>query len=194
MNEKRPTFHVMIDLETLSTENNAVILQFAAVAFDPMALAKGEQPGVVATFDMFPTLRSQLSRRVDETFLWWMKQAPAAQRIQADAQREDLRLVLSAFSQWYNKVDGKEVWAHGATFDISIVKDAYATVNLPAPWGYRDHRDTRTLFDDAALVRQANGREKTAIPAFTGVEHDALADAIFQAILVQQAFADLAAK
>ena len=183
--------HAMVDLETLSTANDAMILQVSAVTFDPKALATGTPEVVGGSFNMFPDLESQHGRRVDGAFFWWLRQEPEASYIQQDADRYDLKGTLIAFADWYKRVGVNAIWSHGANFDIGILLNAFVQHGVKVPWGYRDMRDTRTLFEAAELVRVVRGQARTKIPDFAGVEHDALADARHQVLMVQAAYADL---
>ena len=63
--------HLMIDLETLSTEQNAIILNIGAIGFDPFSSNVYTQHSFYARID----LESQPTRHESEqTLKWWMKQ------------------------------------------------------------------------------------------------------------------------
>jgi hypothetical protein len=63
-----------------------------------------------------------------------------------------------------------------------MIEAAYRAVGMPAPWGHREPRDTRTVFELAGLdFKQAKYAE--------GVEHNALDDARNQAVGVIDAYA-----
>jgi len=67
---------VMIDMETLDTSPNCVILTIGAVRFDP----KGS--GVVERLELRPTIEEQTeiyNRSINEdTLRWWSEQSPEA--------------------------------------------------------------------------------------------------------------------
>jgi hypothetical protein len=67
------------------------------------------------------------------------------------------------------------VWGNGATFDISILEDAYRQLDLEIPWKFWNVRDCRTVKDMYESAR--GGYEKKS----GGTLHHALDDAKFQA-------------
>ena len=72
--------HLMIDFETLSLKPNAVILQFAAVAFNP------DTQEIVDVFFANVDTRVQPGRDVSaDTVLWWMSQSDSARRTMLEA-------------------------------------------------------------------------------------------------------------
>ncbi len=71
-------------------------------------------------------------------------------------------------------------WSHGATFDLVIIEDILRQLNRPLPWNYWQLRDTRTLFDLGFDPEMPQGQK-----------HDALQDAIRQAIGVQNVFSKI---
>lgn len=110
----------------------------------------------------------------------------------------DLREALQTFAEWLgimcdpadftNRIGDPMVvacklWAHGPTFDVSILAAAYEAVGLPIPWHYRAPRDTRTIME-AAGMDPHKGLEQFS----TGTFHHALDDAICQAGAVCEAY------
>lgn len=175
----------MLDLETLSTRPDAAILQVAAVAFDPdpyrPTIVSGDQ------FNMYARIDSDGQGRVENDTLrfWLLADDPARRALAAGLDGADgLVSVLVAFAAWRQRYPGP-IWSHGASFDIPILDAAYARVGLQVPWGYRDTRDTRTLY----ALATPDGRPPE-VPAFDvrGVEHDALYDARLQARQVREAY------
>jgi len=76
------------------------------------------------------------------------------------------------------------LWAHGPTFDISILAAAYDACGLPIPWHYRAPRDTRTAFDMAGVDDHSAFMQRFNY----GTAHNALDDSISQAKAVCAAF------
>ena len=71
------------------------------------------------------------------------------------------------------------VWSHGAIFDIVIIENICRKLQQAVTWKFWEVRDTRTLFDIADLTVNIEGK------------HNALADAVAQADVVQKAYKKL---
>lgn len=159
---------VMIDVETLDTRPSTVILSIGAVRFNI------EQPEVIGdTFHVYVDIDSCLAhgRTVSgSTIMWWLDQDQAAREKLLRAARVPLKSALLELSTFITEKD--RVWGNGASFDNAILADAYRSVGLPQPWRYWGDMCYRTLKNLYPHVKK---------PAFTGVQHDALDDAIHQA-------------
>lgn len=166
--------HAMIDLETLSTENNAVITQIGVALFDPT------EKSIAATYEWYPDPEQQiaLGRHVSfSTLKWWLNQSEEAR---AGFNRQ-IKLVEIVMAQFLNEIDWSRieaVWGHGATFDPVLMVDFLKIGEYSAPWKYNQVRDTRTLF---WLLPTEMEKAK--------VKHSALDDAIAQVFTVQKAYA-----
>jgi hypothetical protein len=150
--------HVMIDIETLGTNMDAVITQVGAVAFDPAELSKenyqfnptvavAKSPVRPGIFSAFATIDSQRARSVtDGTIDFWFQPDNAAGREAFIlAERDPLPEVLLDLANWFQVFEPEHVWANGAVFDLGILRHAYAEAGLDLPWDFRAERDTRTL-------------------------------------------------
>lgn len=168
--------NVMIDLETLGTGTDAMILTIAAVEFDPRG-----------TYDKKDIFYSKVD--IDSykpytgcftldgsTLTWWMTDAPESARKEAFSQkRTPIKNVLENFTAWI-KSRSNEVkpWSHGASFDISILSHHFKILNLEIPWKFWDVRDTRTLYD-ISRVNLKSMKPSNDYPA-----HHAIGDCILQ--------------
>jgi hypothetical protein len=165
----------MIDIETLSTKPNAVILNIGAIGFDPFTNSVYDQHVVyhrVSTDD-------QDNRDIDDdTVAWWSQQGEEAQ---VEAFSEDNRVpleeALDDLSQLVRKCG--RIWANGISFDMTILEDAYKGYNKALPWKYYRVLDARTLYK---LCPNA-GR--------LGNDHHALADCVNQVTLLQKCIKQL---
>ncbi|WP_176473474.1 3'-5' exonuclease [Sphingopyxis sp. GW247-27LB] len=134
--------------------------------------------------------------RDPETVQWWNDQGDNAKAAFNDP--VDLAYGLSRFAEWLCGLVGADyegddvkfvgpwnirIWAHGPSFDVSILEAAYHAVDLPAPWHYRAPRDTRTIFEAAGMDPR-----KCLEDFATGTFHNALDDAITQAKAVCAAY------
>ena len=173
--------HAMIDLETLSTNPNAVILTVGGVKFDPYTHAEPSQ-GMYFKVDV--DSQTTTGREVmQETIDWWGEQT---KEIQDEAMGEKDRIPLEEMVKRINKwAVGVDVfWCQGPLFDYAILQDIYKQLGHPAPWQYWQIRDSRTLF---SLVPKDPNEERQEA-------HNALADCYFQAKKVQKVYKQLGIK
>lgn len=166
---------VMLDIETLATSPDAVVVTFGAVKFNPFGSSVDGDKSIYFRIEVDEQIR--LGRCVnDDTVLWWEKQAPA---IREEAFGESNRVSLEYFTAQLNKflVGTDRIWAQGPVFDIVILENLYRQLQKPAPWLYYNIRDSRTLL-------KALGDDR--VVGKVGL-HNALEDCISQAQAVQSA-------
>jgi len=156
--------HVMIDLETMSTESNAAIASIGAVKFSV-------EDDVIDTFyctvDVSDCKKHGLHISAD-TVKWWSKQPKEV----LDMLRKDnlsLKEALTKFSIWYGSTQ-YPTWGCGSDFDNVIMENAYKAVEMRRPWNAWKNRCYRTI------------REVIKLPEAdrTGTYHNALDDALHQ--------------
>jgi len=164
---------VMLDIETLGTRPDAVVLTFGAIKFDPWAEEIDGDKGMYLRIDVDE--QSQLGREIQqETLDWWGKQDPA---VFEEALGEDDRVSVTEFLDQLNRflVGVDNIWAQGPAFDIVILENMYRQMVRPTPWQFWQIRDSRTLFAVHGDPRE-KGREAA---------HNALMDCFYQAQGVQ---------
>ena len=160
---------VMVDLETLGTTADAVILSIGAVRFD---LDSGviDDDGFYRSVSIESNLACK--RRISEdTLLWWLKQDVAAQSVFYEA-KETLETALIELSDWL-KTKQSVVWSNGADFDLPMLAHAYTQFSIEIPWEFRNTRCYRTY-------KNLPGAKDIRAEAL-GVKHNALSDAYQQA-------------
>ncbi|MDT5429287.1 3'-5' exonuclease [Providencia rettgeri] len=167
--------HLMVDLEGMSTHNNAAIVSIGAVAFEP---STGE---IGPTFYQVVDLRSceRASLHIDaDTVLWWIKQSAEA-RAEIVGVSYELEEALADLNLFAERVltDDVQVWGNGVDFDNVILRNAYDAVCLEPFWKHWNNRCVRTIVE---LGRNAGIDPKRTLE-FEGEQHNALADAIHQA-------------
>ena len=165
----------MLDLETLSTRPNAVILTLGAVKFNPFSL---EDPG--PGLYIRPDVDEQIAQGrdvQDETVNWWMNQA---EDVREEALGTDGRISVEAMYRQLNRflVGANSIWAQGPLFDFAILENLYRQYGWPTPWQYWQIRDSRTLFGVHGDPR---------VKGKVGL-HNALEDCVSQATAVQQVY------
>ncbi len=181
--------HIMLDLETLDTTSSAVVISIGAVAFDPETDALGDKFYVEMTED---TAAQQARGRTisGDTVRWWMRQGQAAQQLFASPAPPGVTRVttyeaLSGFSLFVaaNGDRDAELWGNGADFDNAVLGSLYDAFGIRKPWSYGRNRCYRTMKNIGVGPRKPQVRE--------GVHHNALDDAITQAVHLQEIFACL---
>jgi hypothetical protein len=174
MNDKDKC-HLMIDVETLGTRSNAVILSIGAVLFD----LKGNIEEVYHRgIDIDSCLKAGL--QVDGgTIEWWMKQEEQAIARVFGLEKYSLEEALYDFMTLSTEQEKWYIWSHGSNFDTVLIENAYKAVGKKVWWKYTNVRDTRTLFDVSNYKYKAGGA------------HDALEDAKNQAYGVINAYQQL---
>lgn len=164
----------MLDLETLATSPNSVILTFGAVKFNPFDPDQEFDNGLYFRIDVDEQIN--LGRQVDQgTVDWWGQQS---EEVREEALGEHNRVSLEEFTKELNKfvLGADRIWAQGPVFDIVILENLYRQLNKPTPWPYYTIRDSRTLL-------KALGDTRKSGPML----HNALADCVSQAQAIQSA-------
>lgn len=176
---------IMIDLETLGTTADAVIVSIGAVAFNLEAgtVLQGDER---ASFYVVLDTETQPRRHISaDTLAWWMLQSDAARavfdRVNLVQHHFPARTALSALNDWVRQVvlqanaqhKDLRVWSNGADFDLPMLAHACRTFNVPLPWLPYAGRCYRTY-------KNLPGARQVAMQR-GGVHHNALNDAIDQA-------------
>jgi hypothetical protein len=167
---------VMLDIETLSTRPESVVLTIGAVKFDPWGDDVDVEHGLYHRVNVDEQIA--LNRHVqEETVEWWGKQ-PAD--VFEEAMGENDRVSLDTMCADLNRflVGVNNIWCQGPAFDIVILENLYRQLVKPTPWQFWQIRDSRTLFGV-----HGDPREKDRKAA-----HNALMDCYYQAIGVQHIY------
>lgn len=162
---------MMIDIETNSTANNAVIVSIGACLFH---LTSGK---ILKTFYTNVDRKSCLDAGLvedEKTLAWWARQSYEAKKALKD---DPLPLVQAclAFQSWKREHSpvGTNLWAKPPTFDMVICKNAFNAVDVTFPFHFTQYRDMYTKLDNVPT-----GLLKGKMD---GVAHNALHDAVHQA-------------
>ncbi len=176
------TKHFMVDIETLSTAVNAVVLSVGAAEFDPFT------DKIEREFYRELRLDMQRGRHISgDTVQWWAKQLTEnnAENILTNPNSEKLDPHNAVFSlaeffksRAYGVTSPEEyddiiVWACDPDFDLAILSNLYGELNLPVPWKFWNTRSVRTV----RMLNKIAGIEMPKSP----VTHNALEDCIRQA-------------
>lgn len=170
------TTHAMIDIETLGTEPECVVMSVGAVKFNPFS---NDEPFEKKHWKLDIDSQSEKGRIIrEDTLQWWAKQD---EHVREAAFSEHDRIYLGDFFKELNKwcVGVQDIWCQGPQFDMVILENLYRQFKSHHNWAYWQIRDSRTLF--AMLPEDPRKAVQEDL-------HDALADAYWQATCVQQAF------
>lgn len=166
----------MLDLETLSTRPESVILTIGAVKFDPFSDFVDVERGLYYRVDVDEQLA--LDRHVlESTVEWWGNQdAEVREEALGDSDRVSLEDMTRGLNRFLVGVEN--IWCQGPAFDIVILENLYRQLTKPTPWQFWQISDSRTLF-------KAHGdpRDKNRAAA-----HNALMDCYYQATAVQEIY------
>ena len=162
-----PIYNIMLDLETLGGDNNAIILAIGAVKFD---LNNGLSSTFYKTINIQSCVNVGMSLTGDN-LLWWLKQSKKAID-EAFKGEFDIKDVLVDFYNWLGTNTSIKIWGYSSTFDNTILSTAYKQCGMKAPWFFWNDRCYGTV---------VNSFDKIEISGL-GTRHNALDDAKRQAI------------
>lgn len=176
---------LMVDIETLSTEPNAVILSIGAVKFNPHVLNTEEELNAEKFYiniDRDDSAKYNL-HVCEQTIAWWAGQSTSAQAALLKDQKP-LREAIETFTAWIGEVPRvAKCWAKDPDFDVVILRKSYAAIkNGTFPVPYFLSRSVRTITD------LAYPNEHDAPNIRVGTHHNAVDDCISQALMVQHCY------
>ena len=155
---------LMIDLETLGTKPNSVILSIGAVAFD--------ENGIHDEFYVNVDLENSMALgfSIDpSTVYWWLKQSSEAGAVLG----KNLTIADKAIKEFCSFVcrnEPSEVWANSPSFDCVMLKSYFNKCDHGEPWAFWIERDYRTFLSLTSASR-----------VYPSIAHNALEDAKAQA-------------
>lgn len=186
------TAHVMIDIETLSTQPTATVLTIGAAAFHP------SEPDVV--LDSIDIRIDQNhpdtpKRHVSEdTLAWWKKQSDGAKESLTGGTLS-LNEALAHLSDFVVRARERDksqklcVWGNDPDFDMVILADCFRdSKTILCPWQFWESRSTRTM---KMLAQDLLGINHKKHYTRNGTYHNAEDDAIYQAKMVADILARL---
>jgi len=196
--------HCMLDLETWGTGPDALIISIGAVMFDTADASYMfdveervlPMDKVIESWDKFHVAidpcTCMKSQSIEAgTLMWWMdKDRREALDSWLGMEKVDFHTALEGFSLWYRAhtvspdqpINAPEqrieipVWGNASTFDNVILRRAFDMSGITCPWSFRLDSCYRTM---RRLFKSSGGVDD--LPAFDGVAHNALNDAVYQA-------------
>lgn len=123
-------------------------------------------------------------RKIDPgTFMWWLGQSAEARDALASRPGVSLPVALRALHDFICDYKPDHAWANSPDFDFVILERAARACGEAWPLKFYNYRCVRTARTFAAKTGRVSWPEKNH------AAHNALADAIYQAKIVQAAFA-----
>lgn len=165
---------IMLDIETLSTRADGIILSIGAVKFDP----NGDTIDNEGFYASISVESNHLAGRhlSESTLKFWLKQSAEAQ-IVFHEKKVALADALNDFAAFFDHADYK-VWGNGASFDVPMIAHAFETHGAETPWKFWNSRCYRTIKNLPAAQK--------AVKVANELKHHALSDAIAQAKQLQE--------
>lgn len=144
------TNHIMVDLETLSTQPNAMILSIGAVAFDinnpEFTLTEDNSFYRVIDFELLGQSTNPTKYHIDlSTIKWWFGQSQEARQHLLSNDVFELSCALQDLSEFMRDNESIYLWGNGANFDNEILRHAFVSENIEPPWKYYNDRCYRTI-------------------------------------------------
>lgn len=174
-----------IDIETFDTEDSAVVLSIGAAAFNLHEENSFDDFDKENTYYAILNRQQQMNvvRTVSSSTLdFWFSQKKDAQKV-LSAPQQKVELAMGGLMEFAQEHRIQRVWGNGNMFDNKILRSLCKDFDIP--WmphmgrkqNYRSDMDLRTLRVAA---------EDPPFPTVEGrVAHNALDDAIYQAICAQ---------
>lgn len=172
--------NVVLDLETLSTQEDAAILQIGCCIpeFDRVHIPTGISHEFETTINYEIALASEFHKD-PATLDWWEKQDPKARKYVFSGQ-DSYSDAFDHFSFWLGnlRVGGADVavWGNGSDFDNRLLAYSLNSLGYHNVWNFRNNRDLRTI---KALFPVTPKNDES-----DGIKHTALADARYEARLL----------
>lgn len=137
----------MVDLETLATSPNSLVLTIAGIRFNYTKDYRSvDSPYDLDYFYCRVDPDSQGDREIhNDTLEWWNKQSEDV-KIEAFSPEDRLSLsdAMTAFNHWARNAD--RYWANGSAFDFPILDTCNKSLNFVSPWNYWQAMDARTVY------------------------------------------------
>lgn len=169
--------HIFFSVSTLSTKQTSAILNISAVHF---TIENGVWDDFTVNISTDSAKKYGLHVNKD-TVAYWLTQPEEIREFIMNDQK-DLKEALELFDKW---VEGcaptkRKFWSHGSHFHAGILKNAYDSCGMEAPWTHYNQLDSVTLselIEDTKLSeneRNMNPLKRTNIMAskIVGVLHE----------------------
>lgn len=188
--------HIVIDIETLSTKPNAVILSVACVPFvleEHTLFNDLLSKGIYIKFDASDQIK-KYKRDVDKkTIDWWKTQPQEVFNAEVKPSKRDVDSLtgITTLSKFIGSIDGfnskkSYVWSRGNNFDFPILQSLYEDLEIKLPYNTWTIRDIRTAID--ILHGTDDGKYELKYGNNGFIAHNPLHDAAMDAARLNELF------
>lgn len=164
-NRHTPGNHVMVDLESLGTKPNSLMLTIGAVRFNPWNDDSKTNLDNMDTFYRRISIESfeGLDHNIDnDTLDWWNKQSnDVREEAFAEDNRHGIIDALADFHKWNGGLDA--IWANGSGFDLNILEHFSRELKRGVAWKYWQVRDARTIYSLAPQIERPKALAHNAL-------------------------------
>ena len=137
----------MVDIETLGTQADAVIVSIGACMFDPITGEVSDQK-----FDRIINIQNSLDyglKAEGDTLCWWLNASEEARApFIHNEVAETLPNALNSFTNYvsyYNSPELIRIWANDPSFDTAKLQYNYHKAGLEYPFNHWNNRCVRTI-------------------------------------------------
>lgn len=173
--------HLMLDIETLDTQNSSIVLSVGGCVFNPTAMDKTTKDNLLffgesIYLELNTYQQGAVGRTISlDTLFFWSRQEPGLE--QFTCPHNDIKDDLQALSSFISHNSITYAWSKSPSFDLCILQSLFSDFDLSFPIDFRKWCDVRTI----ELVR---GMIQLPNIGFEGIKHNAMADARHQARVV----------
>jgi len=178
--------NVVLDLETLGTDENAAIIQIGCAVpefdYQHIGLVSSSFEKTISYNECLWEINSGRFSQSNETMEWWEKQPT---RLSVFSGQDTYTDALDALCNWFTslkEVSGGDIaiWGNGSDFDNRLLAYTLSALGYKSQWDFRNNRDLRTLKALFPVTLPAQDQ-------YLGeIKHTALGDARFEARLLHK--------
>lgn len=188
---KKPYIDVVIDLETLGVDVDAIVTQVSAHAFHVDKIEPLDEYQSFNELLDLHSIKGQLPIDLQTLEFWTQDDTVSTfNTLLHSHSGNDEKTLWTKFSDWLVELNKKytvRVWGNGILFDIGKTTYNLEKWNLKYPVQFYNERDIRTITELAAIKLNCTSPEFQKLTENTH-HHDALADVIWEAQYIQKAY------
>lgn len=159
---------ICIDIETLGTTPDSVIISIGAVKFS-------FEDDEIETFkqNVDPVSCKKLGMVTQKSTIQFWADQPIEVQKSVMTNQTDIKYALLGLNNFIGEYSSQNrIWCQGVAFDIPILEWAYRESVIPCPWRYFQIYDTRTIINLSGIDWKNYSR--------IGDHHDSIGDCLTQ--------------
>lgn len=188
--------HLLIDIETLGTDTDSVVLSIACVPFvleTHTYFSELLKVGFCVKFDVQEQIKTYHRTVEDGTMKWWKAKPKEVfdAMVRPSSNDVDLKEGITRLNRFIKGIknyyfNDSYVWSRGNNFDFPILKSLYKATGIGIPYNDWRVRDVRTAIDIMAGVD--NGQYELRFGGEGFIAHNPLHDAAMDAARLNELF------